>query len=257
MWKRNSRVRPAQRLFRILRRIAPRENKTQIAGAFRQRDQPLTLLGGDDHILDARHGRSALHALHGFVNPALRNRDHHHAGSWLRRRAGPTSCPGMPQDDVSSRRSPPANRRARAHNPPMGRAAASSIQAPSPVVSQLGMHRTMPQPQSLHRAGGSLDQRLLHRRRLARRSHINRLLEKTAPPKDRAYRKSPAAAKRRPSPGLLPRTRGLRCSSPPAETRLVPASPGFARMPPTNSAASLARITPRLAESPSGFSTQG
>ena len=49
-------MRASQRVLHGIRSFAAREDEAQIAGAFRKRDQLLSLLRGDDHVFDAGLG---------------------------------------------------------------------------------------------------------------------------------------------------------------------------------------------------------
>ena len=157
---------------------------------------------------------------------------------------------------------PAPKRSAREHRPPIERAASSSTQARSPSQAQLGVHRPLAQPEGAGRIGG---QRLDPAQGLGRkpgRRHVERLLEvrpleRIGLVEDRQHLELAGSHERldgdldaghvasRPGPGR-PRPRRPR-----------PGWRGCGRERARAASASSARMTPRLAESATGFSTAG
>ncbi len=108
----------------------PREDETQVTGSFRKRDQPLTLLGGNDHVFDRRFRAGFFQAFRIHVDSLAWNRDHHDT-----RKPAAGQCDGARSSPAAWRRiSSSSPGKTRAHNPPIGRAATSNIQTPAPFT---------------------------------------------------------------------------------------------------------------------------
>ena len=124
---------------------ASRKYKSKISGPFGQRQEALSDGCGDDDLLDAGDGGGSFRSFDGLVEAGFGDGDHHDAGrGGCEMGGGDVVAEGVAEDelfeweDVSARseagqagRSTPLKRKALAQRPPMGRAWASSIQAPS------------------------------------------------------------------------------------------------------------------------------
>ena len=72
-------VRGPQRGVHVSRTSGAREDESQVAGAFRQRQQPLIGFRRDLDVGDVRHAARRLDAVDAAEQAAPRDRNHHHA----------------------------------------------------------------------------------------------------------------------------------------------------------------------------------
>src|SRR5207245_9719564 len=81
----------AERPLDLLRRVAAREDESQVLPALGQRNELLAQVGGDRDLLDPGKILRRVLAAHGHETPGARDREHHHAGglALATARAGP------------------------------------------------------------------------------------------------------------------------------------------------------------------------
>src|SRR3954468_11071121 len=171
-----ARVRLAQRLFDLLRRLGLGEYEAEVAVALRQRDERAADRDRDLEPGDVRGGSRLLLTLDPLEYALVPDRQHHHArGQLLAAHVVEWQVERVAEDQLLERHAEPEAEAARAE--PADRARGELEHLRRRPEAELGVDRAFGQPERFRRVRREPADLRLHLRRLARRRHVDRLLE--------------------------------------------------------------------------------
>src|SRR5438552_2062363 len=170
-------TRRPQRCLDFLGRVATCEGEPEIRRALRKRNDLLAQVRGDDHVFDQRHATCVVDPAHLLEHAAPTDGQHEHTGRapLPRRRLAPETK-RVPEDQLLQRHAD-----AEAQRPPAQAADApcSDLEdsRPGRREAQLRVYRTFYEPERRATARDLAGNGVLQRRRLPRRSDVERFLE--------------------------------------------------------------------------------